>query len=83
VQLSVTNFGVAISPETLPHVFEPLVQGTEAAPASQERSKTSLGLGLFIVREIAEGHGGTVAVQSSAETGTRFTMRFPRHGKAH
>lgn len=43
-----------------------------------EQSKTSLGLGLFIVREIVVGHGGTVIVQSSVDAGTAFTIRLPR-----
>lgn len=42
------------------------------------RSKTSLGLGLFVVREIVRGHAGTVEVESAAATGTVFTVRLPR-----
>jgi hypothetical protein len=43
-----------------------------------ERSKTSLGLGLFIVREIVLAHGGTISVESSISAGTVFTIRLPR-----
>jgi len=43
-----------------------------------ERSKTSLGLGLFIVREIVLGHEGNIVVTSTAEQGTVFTIRLPR-----
>jgi len=43
-----------------------------------EQSKSSLGLGLFIVREIVDGHGGSVAVQSSEKAGTAFTICLPR-----
>ena len=49
-----------------------------ATDEPHERSKTSLGLGLFIVREIVRGHGGEVTVQSSAEAGTAFTITLPR-----
>jgi len=59
-------------------IFEPLVRAPGASAQSQDRSKTSLGLGLFIVREIVLGHGGTIDVQSSADTGTVFTLRLPR-----
>ena len=38
----------------------------------------SVGLGLFIVREIARAHGGTVDVESSMESGTTFTATLPR-----
>ncbi len=44
----------------------------------RERSKTSLGLGLFIVREIVLAHGGTITVESSMAAGTVFTIRLPR-----
>ena len=38
---------------------------------------TNLGLGLFIAREVALGHGGTVDVASTREEGTVFTIRIP------
>ena len=42
-------------------------------------SHKGLGLGLYIVREIATVHGGTVEVTSTAQAGTCFTVRLPRH----
>ena len=78
VVVTVGNQGEPIAEDTHRAIFEPLVRAPIAAAQSQERSKTSLGLGLFIVREIALGHGGTIEVQSTAETGTVFTMRLPR-----
>ncbi len=78
VVLKVSNAGEPIPPETLPEIFEPLVQAPNASSKAHERSKTSLGLGLFIVREIVLGHGGTVTVESSAALGTVFTVRLPR-----
>jgi signal transduction histidine kinase len=79
VVVKVCNSGRPIAPEALATVFEPLVQGPGAgARETDERSKTSLGLGLFIVREIVQGHEGTVTVESAAETGTVFTIRLPR-----
>ena len=78
VVLQVGNAGEPIAAELLPTVFEPLVRAPNAASQSLDRSKTSLGLGLFIVREIVLGHGGTIEVQSSIETGTVFSVRLPR-----
>jgi hypothetical protein len=78
VVLKVSNAGEPIPSDALQAIFEPLVQAPNASAQTHERSKTSLGLGLFIVREIVLGHGGTVAVESSAEAGTVFTVRLPR-----
>lgn len=75
--LSVRNSGRPIAPESLEAIFEPLVQGPTPGEA-HERTKTSTGLGLFIVREIVRAHGGEITVESSASTGTTFTMRVPR-----
>jgi signal transduction histidine kinase len=56
-----------------------MVQAAKAASAGGARSNTSMGLGLYIVREIARGHGGTIDVESSGDAGTTFTLRLPRH----
>ena len=78
VFLRVSNSGDPIPADALQVIFEPLVQAPNANSEAHERSKTSLGLGLFIVREIVLAHGGTVVVESSAESGTIFTIRLPR-----
>lgn len=78
VVLAVANSGAPIPPDALRVIFDPLVQGPATAAELDRRSKTSLGLGLFIVREIVRGHGGTIEVQSTAEYGTAFTVRLPR-----
>ena len=78
VFLRVSNSGDPIPADALQVIFEPLVQAPNASSEAHERSKTSLGLGLFIVREIVLAHGGTIAVESSAESGTMFTIRLPR-----
>ncbi len=77
VVLKVGNQGEPIAADALLVIFEPLVRAPSTAAQSHDRSKTSLGLGLFIVREIVLGHGGTIEVQSSVETGTVFTLRLP------
>jgi signal transduction histidine kinase len=58
----------------LQRLFEPLTRGE---PTEGQHSR-SIGLGLYIVREIIRGHGGSVEVHSSAETGTTFSVRLPR-----
>lgn len=78
VVVEVRNQGEPIAADAQLAIFEPLVRAPNASAHSQERSKTSLGLGLFIVREIVLGHGGTIKVQSTAENGTVFTVRLPR-----
>ena len=66
------NLGPPIPETLLPHLFEPFRRGEHAA------KKEGLGLGLYIVREVVEAHGGTIQVESSAEAGTTFTVHLPR-----
>lgn len=75
--ISVRNAGPVISAETRDSLFEPLVRGV-----SSDGTGVNLGLGLYIVREIAQAHGGSVGVESSAEGGTVFEIRLPRHADA-
>lgn len=77
ILLQVANAGKAIPADILQVIFEPLVQAPSAASEFDERSKTSLGLGLYIVRQIVLGHEGEVSVASSTESGTVFTIRLP------
>lgn len=74
VQLSVENTGPDIPKERMNSMFEPLRR--HAAPDA-EGQRESLGLGLFIVRQIALAHGGQVSVQS-AKGVTRFTVSMPK-----
>ena len=78
IVLKVSNSGDPIPSDALQVIFEPLVRAPNVSSAVHERSKTSLGLGLFIVREIVLAHGGTITVESSLEAGTVFTIRMPR-----
>ena len=72
VVVEVHNRGPVIPPEKLESLFQPLVRGAGSDPTGY-----SLGLGLFIVREIATAHGGAVAVDSSGD-GTTFSFRLTR-----
>ena len=71
VRIEVSNSGPAIDGETLAQLFEPLQRGT-----ANERHP-GMGLGLYIVREIAKGHGGTAEARSD-DRETVFTVRLPR-----
>jgi hypothetical protein len=73
IALRVHNEGPAISRATSESLFEPLVRGTRA-----DGSGYNLGLGLYIVREIARSHGGSAEVESGAATGTTFVLKLPR-----
>jgi signal transduction histidine kinase len=74
VLLEVKNRGPAIAPSVLSQIFDPLVRG----PQQQEGADSSLGLGLYIAREIARAHGGDIQAQSD-EMETVFAVRLPRH----
>jgi len=73
IVVSVQNGGPPIPEATRESLFEPLVRG-----ANTEREGYNLGLGLYIVREIALAHGGSASVESDARVGTVFTVRLPR-----
>jgi signal transduction histidine kinase len=76
-RLVIRNHGVPIPPEALQVIFNPLVQVAKSKSEPHERPSTSLGLGLFIAREIVLAHGGAIEVSSTAEAGTAFTVRIP------
>jgi sigma-B regulation protein RsbU (phosphoserine phosphatase) len=71
VTLSIENQGNPIPVEMVATVFEPMVRG-----AAESSSTRSVGLGLFIVNEIAKSHGGRMELVSSVEEGTKFILRF-------
>jgi signal transduction histidine kinase len=73
--LEVHNHGPAIAPDVAPILFEPLRRGKGAGG-----NHRSIGLGLYIVKQIALAHGGSVDVESQPGTGTSFRVRIPRTG---
>ncbi len=78
VVLAVQNVGKPIPRELLPLIFEPLVRGAdEDSAADTQVAGANLGLGMYVVREIAIAHGGSVTVTSD-ESATRFELRLPR-----
>ncbi|MDQ6881759.1 MAG: ATP-binding protein, partial [Pseudomonadota bacterium] len=70
--VEVRDSGEGISASLLPHVFELFVQGERTL----DRRAGGLGIGLTLVRRLAELHGGTVGVESSP-LGSKFTVRLP------
>jgi signal transduction histidine kinase len=74
--LVVSDTGIGIHPEFLPHVFEQFRQG-------DAESTTGLGLGLAIVKNLVELHGGTVlAASAGIGRGSTFTVTLPRRSGA-
>jgi len=75
VVLRVSDSGVGIAPDLLPHVFDVFVQGA----ISIDRSQGGLGIGLSLVRRLVELHGGTVSASSPGTSrGSTFEIRLPR-----
>src|SRR5262245_11514048 len=72
VEIAVTDTGVGIAPDALPHVFERYWQVDGARGGS--------GLGLAIVKSIVQAHGGTVLADSTPGAGSRFAVRLRRQG---
>jgi PAS domain S-box-containing protein len=74
VEVSVSDTGIGIAPEFLPHVFERFRQGD----AGSARAHGGLGLGLSIAKQLAEMHGGTIeAASGGVGTGATFRLKLP------
>jgi heavy metal sensor kinase len=73
VAVAVEDTGHGIEPEHLPHLFERFYRTDWA----QAKNSGGTGLGLPIVKEIAEAHGGVISVMSQIDKGSVFTMRLP------
>jgi CheY-like chemotaxis protein len=77
VQLTVQDSGIGIDRDFLPHVFERFRQGD----SSSTRPHGGLGLGLALVRDLVELHGGTVqAASAGRDEGSIFTVKLPVMG---
>ncbi len=74
VIVRVSDDGMGIAPELLPHIFDLFVQSTR----SLDREHGGLGIGLTLVRRLVQSHGGTVEARSEGLTcGSEFTVRLP------
>ena len=76
--LEVSDSGIGIKQDQLPHIFDRFRQ----ADGSESREFAGTGLGLALVKEIADLHGGDVIVQSQYGKGSRFRVTIPL-GKSH
>ena len=72
VTLAIQNHGAPIPRDAIPLLFNPFARVEKPAGRS-----AGLGLGLYISERIIDAHGGTLSVDSSAETGTKFTIALP------
>lgn len=79
--MMVHNFGMPILPAAMLSIFEPLVQFQPDAEYGDQPT-TSLGLGLFIARQIVIAHGGAIDVKSDIATGTVFKVWIPTRAEA-
>ena len=78
VALVVADDGIGIPPEDLPTLARPFARGSRRA-----RTFSGMGIGLYLARLVAEGHGGSIALASPGEDkGTTVTMTMPRSGSA-
>lgn len=75
VRITVHNYGAPIPQDAIATIFDPLVR---SADEELGQPSTSLGLGLFIVKEVVDAHQGTIEVTSSETEGTLFTVVLPR-----
>jgi signal transduction histidine kinase len=82
IALMVKNRGEPIPADSLQVIFDPLVQLSARSGGKAQQPSTNLGLGLFIAREVALGHKGSLDVTSTLEGGTVFTMRLPASSPA-
>jgi two-component system, sensor histidine kinase len=77
--VQVRDTGAGIDPDFLPHVFDPFRQGE----STMRRSHGGLGLGLSVVNQLVELHGGTVSAESAGPgSGSTFTVVLPAVGDA-
>ena len=73
-KISVCDQGIGISPEDLPHIFEPFYRSNDATAWNQEGS----GLGLTIVKQMVEMHKGSINVETLPKQGTCIHLFLPK-----
>ncbi len=79
--IEVSDTGVGIHPDDLPHVFERFYRGTARDASGKVIDPRGLGQGLFVARAVAEAHGGYLSVASAVGEGSTFTLALPLGGK--
>ena len=76
VVMTVRDTGIGVPQEEQPRLFTRFFRSS----AAMERETQGTGLGLFIVKHVAEAHGGSVTVSSAPGSGSTFTIRLPVNG---
>jgi signal transduction histidine kinase len=76
--MRVSDTGVGIAPDALPHLFDRFYRVDPA----RSRAAGGTGLGLAIARWVVDAHGGTIEVESEPGTGSTFVVRVPAAGSA-
>jgi len=76
VLLSVRDNGIGILPEQRPHLFEAFHQGARPLP---QHARGGTGLGLTLAKGLVELEGGHIAVESTPDVGSTFTIELPVH----
>jgi two-component system sensor histidine kinase SenX3 len=77
VQVLVTDQGVGIPAPALNRLFEKFYRVEDA----RIRNVAGTGIGLYLVRQVIEGHGGRIDVESTPGAGTTFRLRLPATGR--
>jgi len=73
--VTISDDGIGVSADVLPYIFKPFVQDPHATQFNHD----GMGIGLAVVRELVEGHGGTVIATSDGPgRGSKFTVTFPQ-----
>ena len=78
--LAVNNRGEVIPSDEISHIFDPMVRVASRINQNEQdyTERTSLGIGLYISREVVHAHGGRIELTSSMEEGTTFVVTIPR-----
>lgn len=80
IEMTVSDNGIGITAEALPSIFEPFVQDSHAIGFNG----VGLGIGLTVVRELVEAHGGSVVASSGGSgRGSQFVVTLPVNGRAY
>jgi signal transduction histidine kinase len=77
IKLTVEDRGIGLATDDLKHVFEPFYRAKDVVDAQIHGN----GLGLALVKEIAEAHGGSVKARSELGKGSEFTIELPSNGR--